>query len=262
MSGAGLEEKPHLSVVVPAYNEARRLEGPLRTISSHLESQPYDCELVVVDDGSRDDTFALVRRVGAELGVPLRAFRYEVNRGKGHALKVGFAQARGERILFTDADLATPIEQLGDLDRALDDGCDIAIGSRKKAGADIRVHQPWYRESMGKVFTWIVRGLLADVSDVTCGFKMFRGEVGRSLFAHLRIDGWAFDAELLFLAERRGVTIQEVPVRWEDQSGTKVRLLRDVWSSARGIVEILVNQRRGLYEKPNDPAAALETWES
>ena len=115
---------------------------------------------------------------------------------------------------------------------------------------------------MGKVFTWIVRGLLADVSDVTCGFKMFRGEVGRSLFAHLRIDGWAFDAELLFLAERRGVTIQEVPVRWEDQSGTKVRLLRDVWSSARGIVEILVNQRRGLYEKPNDPAAALETWES
>ena len=113
---------------------------------------------------------------------------------------------------------------------------------------------------MGKVFTWLVRNLLANVSDATCGFKLFRGDVGRAIFAHLRIDGWAFDAELLFLAKRFGYDLQEVPVRWEDRSGTKVRLLRDAWSSARGLLEILRNERRGLYDGPNELAVMLETW--
>jgi dolichyl-phosphate beta-glucosyltransferase len=257
---ASFEERPHLSVVVPAYNEARRLERPLRTVSSHLASQPYSAELIVVDDGSEDETFQLVQALAGELKVPVRAFRYRPNRGKGHALKVGFARARGERILFTDADLATPIEQLDALGQAIDLGYDIAIGSRKKAGAHIRVHQPWYRERMGKVFTWLVRSFLADVSDATCGFKMFRGDVGRSLFAHLRIDDWAFDAELLLLARRRGYKIQEVPVRWEDQSGTKVRLVRDVWRSARGLLQIACNVRRGLYDAANEAKVRVEVW--
>ena len=261
MSGASLE-RPYLSVVIPAYNETRRLEQPLRTISDHLASGPYSAELVLVDDGSQDGTFELIRDLAGELKVPVRAFRYERNRGKGHALKVGFAHARGDRILFTDADLATPIEQLDALNEAIDRGCDIAIGSRKRAGADIRVHQPWYRERMGKVFTWIVSRYLAEVSDVTCGFKMFRGDLGRSLFAHLRIDDWAFDAELLFLAKRRGYSIEEVPVRWEDQAGTKVRLLRDAWSSARGLLEIVRNDRRGLYDSPYETKVTLETSSS
>ena len=127
-------------------------------------------------------------------------------------------------------------------------------------GADIRVHQPWYREHLGKVFTWFVRRFLADVSDATCGFKMFRGDIGRSLFAHLRIDDWAFDAELLLLARRRGYRIQEVPVRWEDQPGTKVRLLRDAWRSACGLLRIVCNDRRGLYEAANEAKLPLEAW--
>ena len=257
---ASSEERPYLSVVVPAYNEARRLEQPLRTVSGHLASRPYSTELVVVDDGSEDGTFELVQVLAGALKVPVRAFRYRPNRGKGHALKVGFAHARGDRILFTDADLSTPIQQLDALNQAIDLGYDIAIGSRKKAGAEIRVHQPWYRERMGKVFTWLVRSFLTDVSDVTCGFKMFRGDIGRALFAHLRIDDWAFDAELLLLAKRRGYKIQEVPVRWEDQSGTKVRLLRDAWSSARGLLKIMYNDRRGLYDAANEAKVTLEAW--
>lgn len=257
---AAREERPHLSVVVPAYNEVRRLEQALRAIASHLALQPYRAELIVVDDGSRDGTFDLIQRIGCELAVPVRALRYARNRGKGHALKVGFEYAKGDRILFTDADLATPIEQLDDLNRALDQGCDIAIGSRKKPGAEIRVHQPWYRENMGKVFTWIVQGLLANVSDATCGFKMFRGDVGRSLFARLRVDDWAFDAELLFLAKRGGYEIGEVAVRWEDQSGTKVRLLRDAWSSGTGLLKIMRNARSGTYDTPNATAEPLEFW--
>jgi dolichyl-phosphate beta-glucosyltransferase len=257
---ASSEERPYLSVVVPAYNEARRLEQPLRTICDHLASRPYSAELVVVDDGSEDGTFDVLRALAAAPSVPVRAFRYRPNRGKGHALKVGFARARGERILFTDADLSTPIQQLDALKEAIDSGCDIAIGSRKRAGADIRVHQPWYRERMGKVFTWLVRRFLADVSDATCGFKMFRGDIGRSLFAHLRIDDWAFDAELLLLARRRGYMIQEVPVCWEDQPGTKVRLLRDAWRSACGLLKIVWNDSRGLYEAANEAKVPLETW--
>jgi dolichyl-phosphate beta-glucosyltransferase len=246
--------------VVPAYDEGHRLEQPLRAISAHLASRPYSAELVVVDDGSEDETFRLVQALAGELKVPVRAFRYRPNRGKGYALKVGFARARGDRILFTDADLATPIQQLDALEQAIDLGYDIAIGSRKRAGADIRVHQPWYRERMGKVFTWLVRSFLADVSDATCGFKMFRGDIGRSLFAHLRIDDWAFDAELLLLAKRRGYKIQEVPVRWEDQSGTKVRLLRDAWRSARGLLQIACNDRRGLYGAANEAKVRVEAW--
>jgi dolichyl-phosphate beta-glucosyltransferase len=260
VSPASSEERPHLSVVVPAYNEACRLERPLRMISDHLASRPYSAEIVLVDDGSEDGTFELVSGLAKELKVPVRAFRYRPNRGKGHALKVGFSRARGDRVLFTDADLATPIQQLDALNEAIDLGYDIAIGSRKEAGADIRVHQPWYRERMGKVFTWLVRSFLADVSDATCGFKMFRGDIGRSLFAQLRIDDWAFDAELLLLARRGGHRIREVPVRWEDQPGTKVRLFRDAWRSACGLLKIVCNDRRGLYDAANEVKVQLEVW--
>lgn len=217
--GAGLEERPHLSVVVPAYHEASRLGEPLRAISEYLASRPHSAEFVLVDEGSTDGTFDLVRALAGERKVPLRAFHYHPNRRKDHALNVGFAQARGDRILFTDSDLARPIAQLDSLNEALDQGC-----------------------------------------DAPCGFKLFRGDVGRSVFSHLRIDDWAFDAELLFLAKRFGYEVQEVPARWEDRSGRKVRLLRDAWSSARGLLEILRNERRGLYDAVNELTVKLDAW--
>jgi dolichyl-phosphate beta-glucosyltransferase len=236
-----------LSVVVPAYDEAACIGESLATISRALESSAASCEIVVVDDGSSDDTRARAIRAAAMLPIPTRVLRCEQNRGKGGALKLGFAATRGERVLFTDADLSTPFEMVWDLLAALDSGADLAIGSRKRDGARVEVHQPWWREAMGKVFTLLVRVLVAEVSDATCGFKAFRGDVGRELFAALHVEDWSFDAELLHLAERRELRVVELPVIWRDQPGTKVRVLRDALASLRGLLRIRWYALRGAY---------------
>jgi dolichyl-phosphate beta-glucosyltransferase len=251
-----------LSVVVPAFEEAARIAAPLATISRYLAARGEKAEIVVVDDGSRDGTAALIRDVAAGLETPLRLVRYRRNRGKGFALKVGFAHALGERILFTDADLATPIEEADALLASLEDGYDMAIGSRKMSGARIEVHQPWLRETLGKTFTWLVRGLIAEVSDATCGFKAFRGEVGRTLFSRIRIDDWSFDAELLFLLARGGFKLKEMPVRWRDQTGTKVNLVRDAVASLIGLIRIRVNSGLGRYAEASPIDEEVEIWES
>jgi dolichyl-phosphate beta-glucosyltransferase len=246
-----------LSVIVPAYNEAARIEAPLRRMCAYFAAQPYACEILVVDDGSDDDTSALVRRVAESAPVPVRALRYARNRGKGHALKVGFEAARGERILFSDADLSTPIEETEAFLLALDQGFDVAIGTRKHARARITLRQPRHREAMGRVFTWLVRRLLADVSDATCGFKAFRGPAGRDLFARVRIPDWGFDAELLMLVRRLGYRLTEVPVQWQDREGTKVRLLRDALRSGLALVRIAAGAALGVYERPTPSGVRL-----
>ena len=172
------------------------------------------------------------------------------------------AWATGDRIIFSDGDLSTPLEETPRLLASLDRGFDIAIGSRKIEGAQISVHQAWYRERLGKVFTFIVRKLIADVSDVTCGFKAYRGDVGRDLFSRVRIEDWSFDAELLLIAEQRGYSLEEIPVRWEDRAGTNVSLLRDIVNSLIGIARIRINAASGRYEHtlPIDPPS--EEWAS
>jgi len=247
-------------MVVPAFNEAQRIREPLRVMAEFLDSHFESSELVVVDDGSADETAEIVRVLAAELPVPVRVIRYAENRGKGFALKTGFANARGENVLFSDADLSTPMDEALRLLAALDE-TPIAIGSRKMAGARIEVHQPWLRENMGKVFTWLVRVLVADVSDVTCGFKAFRGDVGREIFSRVRIDDWSFDAEILYLARFLGHRIQEIPVRWHDEAGTKVDLRRDVWRSLVGLATIRLNALRGVYRSPREIDAPLERWD-
>lgn len=250
---------PLLSLVIPAFDEAPRIGASLHRIGDHLAAQAWPSEILVVDDGSRDGTFELVRGLASSLRVPLRALRCARNRGKGHALKVGVAEARGERVLFSDADLSTPIEECGKLLSALDAGSDAAIGSRKVEGAEITLHQPWLRQSLGKVFTWLVNRTLVEVSDVTCGFKAFRGEVARDLFSRLRIDAWSFDAELLYLCRQRGYALAEVPVRWHDEAGTRVRLRRDLVGSLAGLARIRWNAARGIYAQPcpGDPPAEI-----
>jgi dolichyl-phosphate beta-glucosyltransferase len=173
---------------------------------------------------------------------------------------VGFAASRGSRILFSDADLSTPIEDADALLAALDDGADVAIGSRKRADARIEVHQPWLRETLGKAFTWLVRWLVADVTDATCGFKAYRGDAGRDLYARMRIFDWSFDAEMLRVAALRGLRTTEVPVRWRDQAGSKVDLRRDVVRSLRGIATIHENSRAGRYEEPLPLDVVIERW--
>lgn len=230
------------------YNESARIAEPLREMAAYLGKLSIESELVLVDDGSADDTSQIVAQEAPQLGLPVRLIRYEENRGKGYALKVGFEHARGERLVFSDCDLSTPIDVLPAFLEALE-GCEIAIGTRRGAGSRIERHQPWLRETLGRVFTAIVRTTIAPVSDATCGFKGFRREVGRDLFSRLRIEDWCFDAELLANARARGHAWVEVPVQWFDQAGTKVRLGRDVFATLLGIVKIRLNHLAGRYEQ-------------
>ena len=251
-----------LSVVIPAFNEAGRISAPLVAIAEHLACMALTAEILVVDDGSRDATWEVVRRLAPELPVALRGIRCPRNRGKGHAIKVGFQAARGERILFSDADLSTPIACAQSLLDALDAGADIAIGSRKAPGASISVRQPFLREALGRGFTTLVRLLGVDVTDVTCGFKAFRAEPGKWLFERVRVFDWSFDAEVLFLAHREGHRIVEVPVEWHDEAGTKVDLKRDVLASLIGLARIRWNGIRGAYRLPFPVSEGLESWEA
>lgn len=239
---------PSLSLIVPVFNESRRLAAPLREMGEYLAAQSYSSELVLVDDGSRDGTATLIGEIAPTLPVPVHLLRYEQNRGKGYAIKVGFAAAEGEILVFSDVDLSTPLAELPRFLESLAAGYDFAIGSRKTRGSEIAVHQTWLRESLGKVFTWLVRQTLADVSDVTCGFKAFRREVGKRLFERVRIDDWSFDAEVLLIARRQGFRLQEIPVHWEDRQGSKVRVLRDGLGALLGILRIRCNALLGRYD--------------
>jgi glycosyltransferase involved in cell wall biosynthesis len=236
-----------LSVVVPAYNEAARIAEPLERVARHLAARHPRSEIVVVDDGSTDDTVGVVERLRPALGLPVTILRSRENRGKGHAVRTGMLAARGALVLMTDADLSTPIDELEKLVAALRGGVEIAIGSRKMEGAVIEEHQPILREAMGRVFTWLTRLLVVDVSDVTCGFKLFRHDAAQAVFSRVTLDDWSFDAEALFLARHLRIGLVEVPVRWRDAAGTKVRRGRDAMRAAVGLGHILWNRATGRY---------------
>ncbi len=251
-----------VTIVVPAFREAGRLPGSLAEIARHLSAQPFRSELIVVDDGSDDDTAGVARRVAGGLAIPVTAIRYAGNRGKGYALKVGFAHAAGRYIVFTDADLSAPIDEVDRLLPELRAGADVVIGSRKLGRSRIAVRQSPLREWMGRWFTRLVRTTLVDVSDVTCGLKGFRAEVGRDLFGRLRIPGWSFDAEMLFLATRRGYSIRELPIRWSNSDETRVEMARAAITSLVDLIRIRWYALRGRYDTPLPAGAELELWRS
>jgi dolichyl-phosphate beta-glucosyltransferase len=242
------EETPHLSIVIPMYNETGRIQDTIPVLLAYFERQSYSYEFVIVDDGSADGTPALARELFAE--VPqARILEKKPNRGKGSAIKAGMLAARGDYVHFCDADLSTPPEELEKFWQWVDEGYDIVIGSRKMAGANITRHQPLWRESLGKVFTWLTNRLATrGISDVTCGFKLFTRKAAHDLFARSRIRDWSFDAEVLFIAQRRGYSIKEVPVTWHDTPGTKVRIVRDAVNALRGLAKIRLNSMRGRYK--------------
>jgi len=223
-----------LSVVIPAYNEHARLEPTLRRVIEYLESTEPSCEIVVVDDGSTDDTAAIAHTV-AQDWPRLRVIELPANRGKGGAVRAGMLAARGEQVLFSDADLATPIEELAKLRAALAAGADIAIASRAVAGADIRVRQHKLRELSGRTFNLLVRILGAGAfKDTQCGFKLFSRAAAHDLFARATLDGFAFDVEVLLLA-RDQYRIVEVPVVWLHVEESKVSTL----AGAKAFLDLL-----------------------
>jgi dolichyl-phosphate beta-glucosyltransferase len=233
---------PALSIVIPAYNEEQRLPRTIEQIEHYLNTRPLDYELIIVDDGSSDGT----REVMDEAAARNRRIRLEAlpaNRGKGGALKAGVAVALGERVLVTDADLSTPIEELEKLDAAIRAGAGVAIASRAVRGSQIEVPQPVYRVLMGKVFNLIVQAvLLPGIWDTQCGFKLFRADVAKPVFAALTTDGFGYDPEVLYLAKKRGVKIAEVPVVWRHSAPTKVLPVRSSIDMFKHVVRVRFNR--------------------
>jgi len=214
--------EPALSVVIPAFNEADRLPKTLARLREWLSERQRPYEIVVVDDGSVDGTADAAREAGGETLVLLR---HTPNRGKGHAVRRGMLAATGQRRLMTDADLSTPIEELPKLMAELDRGIPIAIGSRAVEGARIEVHQPVFREAMGRLFNRLVQTLLLPgLQDTQCGFKLFTGPAAELAFGASRLDGFSFDVEALYIAGRHGLRIAEVPVVWRNDEASRVSL--------------------------------------
>lgn len=232
---------PRLSVIIPACNEERRLGPTLQQVCSYCARQGQPFEILVVDDGSTDGTADIARRAAA--GHPeLRLLRNERNMGKGYAVKRGMLEAHGEYRLFTDADLSAPIEEVEKLLPWLEQGYDIAIGSRSVPGSNVVSHQPAYRETMGRVFNRLVRSAILDgIIDTQCGFKCFRGDSAQTIFARQTLTGFCFDVEVLYIGKQLGCRIREVPVTWSHCAETRVNLVTD---SLRMLRDLLTIRRR------------------
>lgn len=249
---------PRLSVVIPAYNEAARLERTLAATALFLDRRGETYELLLVDDGSRDNTADVAREWAANRSNVV-VLDGALNRGKGHAVRRGIAQARGARVLFMDADLATPIGEIEKLEAALGlRGAVIAIGSRQGRDSDVFVHQPWWRESAGRAFNKVVQLLATPgIHDTQCGFKLFENDAAHAVFSRCTLDGFGFDMEALFIARRLGFPIAEVPVRWAHQEGSATLGTKAAWlKSGLGMLADLLRIRwthravRSLHAAP------------
>lgn len=246
-----------ISIVIPAYNEAQRLPATLAAIAEHFRPLLRRVEIIVVDDGSTDDTSSLaLPPPGAPPNTSWRLLRNPGNCGKGYSVRHGMLAASGARLLFTDADLSAPIAELAVLEAVLDEGAavggaDIAIGSRRQREL-IGVHQSWFRENAGRMFNIIVRVALGlPYVDTQCGFKLFTRASARAIFPLQRIHGWGFDPELLFLARRQGFRVREVPVVWSHATGAKIDMLRDSLRMFADVIVIRWNACRGHYRSAN-----------
>ncbi len=256
ISSTNAQDRPFLTIVIPAYNEARRLPATLERILAYLDQQDYQAQIIVVDDGSTDGT-AAVARAYDEHHRRIQVIE-NPHRGKGATVRTGMLAAEGSIVLFSDADLSTPIEELERLLPWFDQGYDVVIGSREGAGAR-RYDEPFYRHLMGRVFNALVRILTVQgIQDTQCGFKAFRREVAHDLFTRMRLytdNGLsvsepmvtAFDVEILYLAQRLGYRIREVPVEWHYSNETKVNPLKDSWRNLRDVLTVRWNALRGAY---------------
>ena len=246
-----MARSPDLSIVIPAYNEELRLEPTIREIVEYCRAGGRAFELILVDDGSRDGT-SVVGRGLAEEFPELRVIRLAANHGKGYAVRTGVVNALGSRVLFADADGATPISEIERLEAAIASGADVAVGSRALRAEGVRVHAKIYRHLIGRTFHLLVEWLAdGGVKDTQCGFKLFRSQAAQDLFSRMRMNGFSFDVEVLVMARRRGFRVDEVPVNWTHQPGSKVRLTLDSLRMAADLVRIRAHCLSGEYEIPH-----------
>ncbi len=215
------------SIIIPAYNEAARLGATLQRVLQYIRAQRWDAEVIVVNDGSRDNTADLVREYASANPV-LRLLENPGNRGKGYSVRNGMLHANGEILLFSDADLASPIEEAPKLFEAIESGADVAIGSRWLRPELQKQRQSLLRQLYGRIFNIALRLLLGlNFKDTQCGFKAFTRSSAQAIFPLQQIERWGFDPELLYLARRKKLRVTEVPVEWSHQEGTRISPLRD-----------------------------------
>jgi dolichyl-phosphate beta-glucosyltransferase len=247
-----MSEKVELSVVIPAYNEAERIGPTLEAISAHLQACGMAFEIIVVSDGSTDSTERIVNN-HVQNDSRVRLLYYSPNQGKGRAVRVGMQDARANDVLLSDADLATPIEDLEKLQRkALENGCDVVVGSRALRDSVVIGWRPWYRELSGKVFNRIVRLLaVPGIYDTQCGFKYFKDGAAAKIFSRARLDGFGFDVEALFLARKFGYRIGETGVRWKNSPATKVSVFRHTLPMLCEVIKVRINDWKKRYESPS-----------
>jgi dolichyl-phosphate beta-glucosyltransferase len=235
------------SIVVPAYNESARLAASMEKILAYVRVQGWNAEVVVVNDGSRDNTAEIIRSFAAK-DPAVRLVENPGNRGKGYSVRNGVLHAQGQIVIFTDADLSSPIEEAPKLLEAIDNGADIAIGSRWLRAETQTQRQPLYRQILGRVFNLLLRITLGlNFADTQCGFKAFKRSAAQAIFPLQRIERWGFDPEILFLARKLGFKVQEVPVAWGHSGGTRINPLIDGSRMFQEMLHIRWNDLTGKY---------------
>ncbi|HXV19125.1 MAG TPA: dolichyl-phosphate beta-glucosyltransferase [Candidatus Omnitrophota bacterium] len=232
-----MSQEPFLSIVIPVYNEERRIGEGLRRVTAFLSLQKYPAEIIVSDDGSVDKTVQVVETFAASHpDVLIQTLKAPRNRGKGAVVRDGMTQARGRYLLLTDADLSSPIKEVDKLIRVLEKGADIAVGSRALRAPGCDVRQSKLRHTTGRIFSFLTRALVLDgILDTQCGFKLFRADTTKVIFKEQTIERFSFDIELLYLAAKKGLKIKEVPVMWKEEPGTRVHFIKDPMNMVRDL---------------------------
>ena len=240
---------PSLSIVIPAYNESARIESALERVLACVAERHWNAEVLVVDDGSSDSTPDIVRR-WMTAHPNLHLINNEGNRGKGYSVRNGLLQATGQVVMFTDADLSSPIEEAERLFEALDAGADVAIGSRWLDKQRQTTHQPLYRRFFGRCFNWVTRKVMGlPYKDTQCGFKAFKRDAAQVIFRLQTIERWGFDPEILFIARKLGYKIVEVPVTWGHDERSRISYLKDGMKMLEEMAQIRRNSLRGRYDE-------------
>ncbi len=237
--------KPFLSIIIPAFNEANRIPDTLRKINAYLQKQDFPSEIVVVENGSTDGTYDIVNEMQREINC--LTVLHEDHRGKGWAVQQGMYKAKGDYRFICDADLSMPIEEIAKFMPPVELSAPIAIGSREAPGS-VRYNEPKYRHWIGRVFNGLVRLIvLPGLNDTQCGFKLFREDAAKEIFPKLTILGWTFDVEALFIARKLGYRIVEVPIHWYHHPHSTVRIVRDSFRMGLDLLKIRVNNLFGKY---------------
>ncbi len=236
-----------LSIIIPCYNEKERFKEGILHFLNYLNNKKYQWELILVNDGSKDETLKLMEEMSRK-NENVKVISYKINKGKGHAIKVGVKKARGDIILFSDLDHSVPISTIESFFKYFNNGYQVVVGSRRVEGSKFIRKQNFLRENLGRGFTLLVR-IFVDwkIKDATCGFKAFTNEAAKRIFSSVSIYGWAFDAEILFLCKKYGYKYAQAPVSWQDVKGSKVSIGKDIFGSFFGLVKIRINDAFKKY---------------